>query len=532
MNLKRYYHTLKYLRPVQVLYQLKYRLIPLRKVISSFNNLPGRQVNKPLTFISFIDKPVSYLGNNKFEFLNLEHSFENRKIDWTFEKYGKLWTYNLNYMDYLLQPGIRKETGLQFINEFIQSLPDNLTGLEPYPTSLRNINWIKFFSKHAVNDEELNAVLYKQYEILSKRLEYHLLGNHLLENAFSLLFGAFYFSNKRLYTIAKKLLKQELNEQILSDGGHFELSPMYHQIILDRLLDSVNLLQNNERFDNQQDLLNLLQQKAISMLGWLSNMTFHNGDIPLFNDSTTGIAPTSNQLFDYADRLKINKKKSPTKLSSSGYRRYNGKNYECIIDVGTVGPDYIPGHAHADMLNFVLYVKNEPFIVDTGISTYEKNEIRERERSTISHNTVMVNGMNQSDVWGGFRVGKRAKISILNGNKDYLVAEHNGFKPVTHRREFNFSREKIIINDYLNISSNATCFLHFNNSVKAKISDDKIICNNSLIIKLKGYNEFHLERFDLPKGYNLFKKSTRLVVDFDKELITEIYFSNENIILN
>ncbi len=532
MKLIRYYHTLKYLKPVQVFYQIKYRLIPLRKVVGGFKNLTSRQVSKPLTFIPFIEKPVSYLGYNKFEFLNIEHSFKKENIDWALNKYGKLWTYNLNYMDYLLQPGIKKEDGLQLINEFIKSLPQNLTGLEPYPTSLRNINWIKFFSKHAVNDEELNAVLYKQYEILSKRLEYHLLGNHLLENAFSLLFGAFYFSDEKLYDKANKLIQAELKEQILSDGGHFELSPMYHQIILDRLLDSVNLLQNNEQFSGQEKLLNFIQQKAISMLGWLNNMTFSNGDIPHFNDSTTGIAPTSKQLFDYADRLKIIKKKSPTKLSSSGYRRYNGKNYECIVDVGTVGPDYIPGHAHADMLNFVLYVKNEPFIVDTGISTYEKNEIRERERSTISHNTVTINGMNQSDVWGGFRVGKRAKIQIIEDKKYYVIGEHNGFKPVIHKREFKFSREKIIIKDYLNISSNATCFLHFDEGVKAKISDDKIICNDTIIIKLKGYNGFSLEEFSLPQGYNKFKKSTKVVINFDKELITEINCSNENIILN
>ena len=532
LKLIRYYHTLKYLKPVQVFYQLKYRLIPLRKVVGGFKNLTSRQVSKPLTFIPFIEKPVSYLGNNKFEFLNIGHSFENENIDWVLNKYGKLWTYNLNYMDYLLQPGMTKEEGLQLINEFIKSLPDNLTGLEPYPTSLRNINWIKFFSKHAVNNEGLNAVLYKQYEILSKRLEFHLLGNHLLENAFSLLFGAFYFSDKKLYDKANKLIQTELEEQILSDGGHFELSPMYHQIILDRLLDSINLLQHNKRFDGQEKLLSFFHQKATSMLGWLNNMTFQNGDIPHFNDSTNNIAPTTAQLLNYAKRLNLKIQTPISKLTSSGYRRFNGNNYECIVDVGTVGPGYIPGHAHADMLSFVLYADGKPLIIDTGISTYEKNEIRERERSTCAHNTVSVKGQNQSDVWGGFRVGKRATVNVIKDKQDVTEAEHNGYYPLIHKRAFNFSPKKLIINDCLTVPTKAVFFIHFVNSVKVKLAGDKVICNNTVTIRLKGHETFNLEQFELPQGYNKYKESTRLVIHFEKELITEIYISNEDIILN
>ena len=34
---------------------------------------------------------------------------------------------------------------------------------------------------------------------------------------------------------------RELPEQILADGGHFELSPMYHALVLEDLLDLVNI---------------------------------------------------------------------------------------------------------------------------------------------------------------------------------------------------------------------------------------------------------------------------------------------------
>src|SRR5690606_3028422 len=126
--------------------------------------------------------------------------------------------------------------------------------------------------------------------------------------------------------------------------------------------------------------------KAIKMLSWLQAVTFSNGEIPMVNDSAHGIAPSSNKLFGYAKDLGLKWDKS--KLSESGYRKFDKSNMEVFIDVGNVGPDYQPGHAHSDTFNFELYLDGKPIIVDTGTSTYEKNDIRQRERETAAHNTV------------------------------------------------------------------------------------------------------------------------------------------------
>ena len=91
-----------------------------------------------------------------------------------------------------------------------------------------------------------------------------MLGNHLLENAFSLLFGAYYFQDDKLYNKSKYLLISELNEQVLKDGAHFELSPMYHQIIYSRLLDCIQLIKLNS-FWKKDDLLSCLVVKASLM---------------------------------------------------------------------------------------------------------------------------------------------------------------------------------------------------------------------------------------------------------------------------
>ena len=347
---------------------------------------------------------------------------------------GKLWTYNLNYFDFLNQENISKEEGLKLIRNYVSKHSQLKDGLEPYPISLRGINWIKFISKHQIQDAEINNILFNDYLRLADNLEYHLLANHLLENGFSLLFGAYYFQDEKLYKKANTILRNELEEQILNDGAHYELSPMYHQIILHRVLDCLNLVENNPWKD--KELFPLLKKKAELMLGWLDAITYKNGDIPLLNDSAKGIAPSSKELFTYAKSLGL--KSQDSILSDSGYRKWIKNEMEIVLDLGQIAPSYQPGHSHADSLQFVLNFKNKPIIVDTGISTYEKNDRRQLERSTSSHNTVTINESNSSNVWGGFRVAERAKVTVKQENNSCIEASHDGYsgQGIIHHRKF------------------------------------------------------------------------------------------------
>jgi uncharacterized heparinase superfamily protein len=352
-------------------------------------------------------------------------------------------------------------------------------------------------------------------------VEYHILGNHLLENGFSLLFGAYYYQDEKLYSKAKKILTNELEEQILTDGAHFELSPMYHQIMLYRILDSINLVQNNNW--KSQELLGLLISKAEIMLGWLNTITYENGDIPLLNDSTNNISPTTKELNAYASALKVNTEKS--KLNESGYRKIKNGHYEMIIDVGNIGPDYIPGHAHSDTFNFELYVDGKPFIVDTGISTYESNKRRTLERSTLSHNTVEVNGINQSEVWDGFRVGRRAKIIYLKEDKNYIEATHDGYKGigVLHTRKFTLHERDIVIEDSIDSSGINTCtaYLHFYPGVLPKIKDNNIILLGIMII-INNADSLEIEEYGYTSEFNRIKKAFKVKILFSDHLKMEM----------
>ncbi|NNL33631.1 MAG: alginate lyase family protein [Flavobacteriaceae bacterium] len=467
----------------------------------------------------------SYKKNQKFEFLNRAYSFSS-EIDWNFNAYGKLWTYNLNYFDFLNEESILMEEGLNLINHYIQKDKELKDGKEAYPISLRGINWIKFLSKHSVSDEEINKALYNHYQILLHNLEYHLLGNHLLENAYSLFFGAYYFKDETMYSKATRILRDELEEQILKDGAHFELSPMYHQILFNRILDCIMLSELNPW--KEDDLVHFLKDKAAKMLSWLREITFANGNIPMVNDCAYDIAPSSEQLFDYARSLKIPWNKVP--LKESGYRKYCGKNYELFLDAGNIGPDYQPGHAHSDTFSFELYLYEKPFIVDVGTSTYEKNERRQNERQTFSHNTVMVNGMDQSQVWGGFRVAKRAKIISLKESVDSISARHDGYASlgVIHERNFSF-KKSIKINDKILVKGDSKlesqAYFHIHPSIDNIVLDNNQIFYDKMNIALSFegiINNIWLEEYEYCLGYNKTELGQRICIEFSNELKTTI----------
>ena len=504
----RLFNTVKFLKAKQIFYRLYYFIrVKFRKVISFKFTLNKKSKSVELSLQKSICITNCYLEDNNFEFLNLSKKFKDN-IDWNYSKYGKLWTYNLTYFDFLSQENI-KDNGLKLIESFIDNIDNIKDGLEPFPISLRGINWIKFLSYNSIKDKKIDNSLYAQYYILLDNLEYHLLGNHLLENGFSLLFGAYYFEDERLYKKSKEILKEQLEEQILDDGGHFELSPMYHQIMLFRLLDCINLVENSCYKD--KELLEFLTNKAELMLGWLEHISYSDGTIPLFNDSAEGIAPTTLQLITYAKNLKLKIKNS--KLSDSGYRKISNKSYECIVDVGNIGAEYIAGHVHSDTLSFELRVKDKPFIIDCGLSTYETCQRRDIERSTASHNTVEIHGKNQSEVWGGFRVANRAYIIKLNEDKNFIEATHNGYRPILHTRKWLFEENKIVIEDKLTQNSFGIARLHFHPSVSKKYILEHIKINRDNV---------ELSTYQYSPKFNIQIDSTVMIIKFKKSLKIEI----------
>ena len=321
-----------------------------------------------------------------------------------------------------------------------------------------------------------------QTRFLAKRMEYHLLGNHLFANAKAMYFSGLFFKGPEAEKWLKKglrILKRELTEQILSDGGHFERSPMYHAIIFEDLLDIVNL---SEAFASEwghggSEFVSECRQKAGSMIGWLKTMSHPDGDIVLFNDAAFGIAASLDQLMDYGVRLGVETDAAAEELDElnpSGYIRLEKGPAVVFLDVAAIGPDYLPGHAHADTLTFELSLFGRRLIVDSGTSVYGGGPERQRQRSTAAHNTVEIDGENSSEVWGGFRVARRAKpmdLQIKEHPEEFRIAcAHDGYrrlpgKPV-HRREWRLTRRSLTIKDNIDGKfDNALARLYFHPDV-------------------------------------------------------------------
>lgn len=478
----------------------------------------------PVSFkwINHISLNTSLVDSARFKFINLEKAFED-EIDWNYAGHGKLWTYNLNYFDYLHQEDITRGCGESLINNFITFYEVSKDGLEPYPTSLRLMNWIKFVNLHQIKNNTIDNIIARDAFRLLDNLEYHLLANHLLENGFALLFAAVYLDDDSIRSKAIEILDKQLKEQILADGAHYELSPMYHQLMLYRVLDSIQLLTSIDRDLQLDTMLNLLQTKASTMLGWLEEITFGNGDIPLLNDSAKNINATTSQLKEYANAIGL--KKINVSLKESGYRKVKQDKYEIILDIGNVLPSYQPGHTHADTFNFIMMSEGRPFISEAGTSTYESNSRRQYERSTTAHNTVFVNDKNSSEVWSSFRVANRAKVTIIDDKEYYIKASHDGYKNTIHTRSWTMHSNNIVIEDRLEGSSCAgKAYIHLHPEVQLFESKANRIFTDRGSIQLVDHDNYTIEEYEFSETFNQYRIAKVIVVYFADRMITEINF--------
>lgn len=407
----------------------------------------------------------SMSGADCFRFLNVERRIATAQ-DWNRPDWPKLWLYNLHYFDDLAADGAAGRVAWHralLARWVAENPPSQGNGWEPYPTSLRIVNWIKWALAGNALEGNLAHSLAAQARWLRRRLEIHLLGNHLWANAKALAFAGVFFDGDeaaRWRSEGLTLLRRELAEQVLPDGGHFERSPMYHAIVLEDVLD---LLQLAQRFPGVADAADVAawRETAARMLHWLRAMTHPDGEIALFNDAAFGIAPNLAALTTYARELGLTVDERPldavTTLADSGYVRLEAGPAVLIADVGPVGPEYLPGHAHADTLSFELSLHGRHMLVNGGTSTYETGVERQRQRGTAAHNTVEVDGEDSSEVWAGFRVARRARPLDLSIERTAdgvrMACAHDGYLRlpgrVLHRRAWQLDGRSLTVTDRL-----------------------------------------------------------------------------------
>ena len=499
--------TLRYLRPRQLAYQLYYRLSgrlrrrpPPGPPPPVANDSPTGPPLPPGFHL-----PPRWFAPARFTFLNRTVDFGSaHAIDWNYAGEGKLWTYNLNYFEFLRQPAVDAPGGLALIRDWITKAATHRDGWEPYPLSLRLVNWGQFLrSLPGPPPRDIRDAYVRQYADLWAKLEYHLDGNHLLENALALAYAARWLGDGGGRRRADRLLRRQLREQYLPDGAHYELSPTYQLVLLWRQLDLLSL-----------DPAAIAPALVARQLGWVVNMRSpHSGRYPHFNDSAPGIAPTTRATLAYAAALAIEPAAQP--LAQSGYRHWVSGPLEVWIDAAAIGPDHIPGHAHADNLTFELHLGGRPLIVDPAISTYEKNARRQWERATAAHNTVTVAGGDSSEVWGGFRVGRRARTTILGEVAGAsLIARHDGY-PGGHLRSFTLDGRRLLITDC--VRGPATARFHFDHTREPQLTGDELRCG-PLTLRWRGATGARLKEYHQAVGWNELRPANCLELTFADEL--------------
>lgn len=496
IKLVRLYNTVKYLKFKQIYWRIIY-LLP--RLIIQQKKCPSAQIHRKIDL--FISRDGITADYQSFIFLSELNNIV--ETGWDNPRISKLWRYNLHYFEYLLQNNSDERnltSQTQIIDNWIDNNPFGRgTGWEPYPTSLRIINWIKWHWKTNLLSERAKICLWNQIRYLESRPEYHLLGNHLFINAKALLYACAFFKLKeetRIYKKAISIIKEEINEQFLEDGAHFELSPMYHSLAMEDLLDLISISdQLPSNFPKE-----VIKEKFVKGTQWLQTMIYNNEELAHFNDCANGIAPKFSKLVNYAAELGVVVPNHDVPKSSyhksSGFVVFKDNGCHLIADIGKVGPDYLPGHAHADTLSFELAVKGHRVIVNSGTSVYGSTKERLRQRGTSAHSTVQIDNQDSSEVWSGFRVANRAVPFDINVNYDKdgfmnFNASHDGYKRILtspiHKREFKYSNTSWEINDEISGYGNQVVsryFVHPDIEILKAEKEFLLSKNGEVIVKL------------------------------------------------
>ncbi|HEY5658804.1 MAG TPA: alginate lyase family protein, partial [Myxococcota bacterium] len=457
MSLIRLFHTIRWLGAAQLAAQLRYRARGLTECPERWRRrpVPGNPGVRWAPRADFLppgpqDQRAERLLAGDFRFLNRTEQL-GWPPRWADPGLPRLWAYHLHYFDYLwaLPHAGARRLALDWIAR--HPLGRGRVGWEPYPVSLRLMNWCGyFFGRHreaTLADPELRAALWASLQLqadwLAAHLEHHLRGNHLLENAAALAACGACFAGDSAQAWLQTgihLLDRELPEQILADGGHLERSPMYQL----RVAYVLAFLANTG-----DAALTARVEEPLARLRHATVQVCHpDGEIALLNDSAFGIASPPGDLLEAAAPP------GPFALPETGYygaRSAAGRYVVC--DAAPIGPDYLPGHAHGDIFSFELSLGGRRVIVDAGVHGYEADAMRSYCRSTRAHNTLEVEGQDQCEFWAAFRVARRGRPRDvawrpLDAGFE-LEGWHDGYERLPgrprHRRRFRWHAAGVLL---------------------------------------------------------------------------------------
>ena len=389
-----------------------------------------------------------------------------------------------------------------FVKLFLDWMANNPPGVRElnwegvFETSVRVANWCwahaLFLHSPSLPSEthlELLRGLTGMGRFLSRHLEVHSWNNHLLLEAKALaMLGRLYPElpgSERWLLRGMNCLREQLRRQVVPDGVHSERSSHYHRLVTSELLEHVIVgrLVGAREDDVRDDLR--------ALTAFLAALTRVDGSLPMLGDSSRADAHVrfdslrgAAALLEDKDLLgecdvtpddleegtawllgAVDIALEPSTPAQDGSRscafpqggywvlhsRLHDRSLHAVFDCGPFSDPIVYGHGHADALGIDLAVGRYNFLLDPGMySAYMGLEWRNYFRGTSAHNTVVVDGRDQTILRGAKRAFKQAQVEprrwLSCERYDFVCGAHRGYErlaqPVTHERSVLFLRNR------------------------------------------------------------------------------------------
>ena len=305
------------------------------------------------------------------------------------------WLENLNsfrWLRHMREAGtdLAAANARALVSEWIAAHGSRISGLawDPAVTSRRVIAWLQ----HSVI--VLHGAEYPFYRsflrLLAVQVRYLRVmapempdGEERLRARIALAFSALALpASAAALRSAVRNLSDELERQILPDGGHISRNPA---AILELLAD---LLPLRQTFANQAEALPPALMGAIDrMLPALRFFRHQDGTLAHFNGVGITIHNRIAAVLRHDDTIGQPLMHAP----HSGYERMVAGGTTVIADTGSPPPPEVSRNAQAGCLSFEMSSGRQLFIVNAGVDSFGARDFRPLSRATAAHSTATIN---------------------------------------------------------------------------------------------------------------------------------------------
>lgn len=414
------------------------------------------------------------------------------------------WELNRHFQLTLLAKNYYASSDKKYLDEFKDLFTDwnqkntflhGISWTSVMEVAIRTSNWCyayAFLSK----SEEVPSVLLEQLRVgiinmtdyIAKHYSrYSSANNHLIVEAYAIGQSGVFFGYEPWIELAISLLTRELLIQNYADGVNKELALHYQSFYMEAMGLMLRLLKRSERNipETWEPMLDKMCHYMRDCMGEHGeNIEFGDNDEGKILDLHGGIeshyeyvlgllscllntryvdlgqcSENLRWLYSEGERASTNKKPMYKPNGSVTYKEggntiFRSKNGRVLIgiDHAALGFGSIAAHGHADALSFQMYLDGQPMFVDPGTYIYHGVlSSRNAFRKTENHNTVCIDGRDQSEMLGAFLWGRKAECKLLKselgGEEEVIETEHNGYAPDRHTRSYRFKGKSLQVID-------------------------------------------------------------------------------------